>query len=322
MYTGKHKKQFVENQKMTVYKLKNGMYLNSNRHYEFDNNGVCFIVINGKTAPISFYFDTNISGTYFTKDDIAYIEGTRSFSFSDPIYSDKLSSYYNPKISPSEYIYKGLFKLSDIFNTELAELYFYKGYVKYDGKNGRYEVFSVTLQKQSEGYMLKIEYDNRILEAVVSSDAVKKHGVKIDSFLASSQNVKISYKNGDVFVGTVQGKGEYKFATGEKYTGTCKFYNIGYNEDIAVLFYYDNYDKRIIIPSDGVTTFADGTTATGDWLKQYENNKWEVSYIDEKGKQRNEWERIDESCKTLTEIRNMAAEKHRKLQEKIITWQC
>jgi len=159
----------------------------------------------------------------------------------------------------------------------------------------------VILQKQSEDYVLKMEFDDRILETVVSSENIKNYGFfEFNNLIKYSQNVKLNYKNGDAFIGVVEKddskytakKGEFKFKTGEIYKGEFVGRNMVYR------------NGRIFVPDKGETIFADGTTANGDWLKQYD-------FTD------NEWEQIYENRNSLTEIRDNAVRADKEKQQKL-----
>ena len=298
-----YKKQFVENQEITFFEMNPKFTLAFPKDYSISKKDEVFYIcgrFNGiYNEQLLSSLDTIASGVYFTKNETAYIKGVeRSY----------LSKYYNERFT----IYKqGIFQISNSedgntlttdpkkvrrVKTTITEIDSYQGYYNNDKNN------PVTLQKQSENYMLKIIFDDRVLETVVSPDIIKRYGFfAFDDFIKSSQNVKLNYNNGNIFIGIVEKnvdtykakQGEYKFTTGEKYTGTFGLGN---------LIYYDK--GRIFVPDQGETMFADGTTASGDWLKQY-------NFTD------NEWKQIYESSKSLTEIRNMAVRVNQEKQEKI-----
>lgn len=291
-----YKNQFVENQGVTFLELPNSIIP---QWYITENKGIAYINNPNnkeKTRPLSS-LDTIASGVYFIKNGTACIEGI--------VYSKFVSFLDNRAV------YKGVFQIS---NTEAGNtlttdpkeaiysysssgklkvnavtIYSYQGY--FNNKKGTVNDSNipVTLQKQLDDYILKIEFNDRILEAVVSSDKVRKSNLyfDFDDFIISSQNVKLTDKNGNVFTGIVEKygdqykpkEGKYIYANGEVYTGIMNIKSLG--------------DRNVLIHEQGKTVFADGTTANGDWTKQYN-----FTY--------DEWNEIWKNSKTLTEARDMA----------------
>ena len=72
---------------------------------------------------------------------------------------------------------------------------------------------------------------------------------------------------------------KYSYVNGEVYTGIIDRKSLG-----------SNY---VVVHEQGKTVFADGTTANGDWTKQY-------NFTD------SEWRQISANSKSLTDIRDMA----------------
>ena len=234
------------------------------------------------------------------------------------IYSVKNGNSYLTLITKGSDI-QGTFKISNRINGNGITV------EPKEAKNLKIEMTDLTnyveasnsLQKQSEdNYMLKMKFDDRTLETAVSFDYIEQevfpvinnlfkqeqqvqvlevvrvrevnYGiVNFDNFVEKANNVKLTYKNGDIFVGRVKKdnnkyaaqEGEYNFTTGEKYTGIIGRKSLG-----------GNY---IIVHEQGKTVFSDGTTANGDWTKQY-------IFTD------NEWRQISANSKSLTEIRDKA----------------
>lgn len=105
------------------------------------------------------------------------------------------------------------------------------------------------------------------------------------SFLKDNQTGKITFRNGNVFVGTIEIrtqfdytikpiKGEYKYVNGDKYIGTFESHA---NESIFF------YNKKIYILGEGEITFSDGTTVnSSDWLNQYDftEEQWKQIYVE------------------------------------------
>jgi hypothetical protein len=275
-----YKKQFVENQEVT--------FLKSNYYSE----------------------DTIVSGIYFTKNDTAYIKGfvplidfNRDKSIRGGIFqisntNEGNTLTTNPKKAFSRltsYRYTNALKIKDV------DIDYYQG--GFSSQNRGYPVtYPVTLQKPSDNYVLRMELKDGILETDISPDIVKKYGLEFKDLIKSSQNVKLTYKNGNVFVGAVDTydfspqKGEYKFKTGETYTGTIGTTRTAFGDISDHLVYCDS---RIRIPHEGKIVFIDGTVANGDWLKQYNFTA-------------DEWENIYDSSNSLTEIRDMAVNLQKK----------
>lgn len=128
-------------------------------------------------------------------------------------------------------------------------------------------------------YELKILFDDKTLEVVISPDTIKKYGFyAFDTFIENSKNVNLLYKNGDIYTGIVE-KGDV----------TGSIYDIYFN-------------KRIYVPSKGVTKFTNGEILNGDWLKSYD-------FTEE------DWRKIYATSKTLTEIRDNVYRKKSELDK-------
>ena len=58
-------------------------------------------------------------------------------------------------------------------------------------------------------YELKILFDDKTLEVVISPDTIKKYGFyAFDTFIENSKNVNLLYKNGDIYTVIVE-KGDW-----------------------------------------------------------------------------------------------------------------
>jgi hypothetical protein len=120
--------------------------------------------------------------------------------------------------------------------------------------------------------------------------------------ILNSENVKLSFKNGDVFTGTVKAdikvdrydyipvKGEYKYATGEVFNGE--------------IYYSDVFYK--FLPYQGIIVFTDGTIDDGNWL-----SKFNLSYMEQ--------EDLFRESKSLTELRNKVKRSSEEKEKKILT---
>ena len=147
---------------------------------------------------------------------------------------------------------------------------------------------------------LKLETPiNNLVEQEINSDFFK-------DYIKKSEKVKLTFKNGDSFIGTVKdnwsyhisanfipNNGEYKYSKGEVVTGE--------------IYYSDVYYKFLL--SKGTIVFQDGSIDDDSWLDKYSltNNEIEVMYRD---------------SESLTEIRNKAlsigAERGKEAKEKKI----
>lgn len=142
------------------------------------------------------------------------------------------------------------------------------------------EKYPLVFRKTSTNrYELKILFDDKTLEVVISPDTIKKYGFyAFDTFIENSKNVNLLYKNGDIYTGIVE-KGDV----------TGSIYDIYFN-------------KRIYVPSKGVTKFANGEILNGDWLKSYDFTE-------------KDWRKIYAKSKTLTEIRDNVYRKKSELDK-------
>ncbi len=252
--------------------------------------------------------DTIVSGRYYCTDDgTSYIAGiwkvnSRSYDF---------------------IITKGTFKVSNKRNgigvtankkegqklrIAIEDLSYYKS-LDYDNRADYYD--TIILQKLPDNkYSLKIRYKDLTLEETIPFKLNQKiNFYNFDNYIKKSRQVKLSFKNGDVFIGKIKSasyflassdyyyadyapdSGEYIYKTGEISKG---------------IFEYNNYFNRFYL-EEGVTVFADGSKGKGDWLFQPDLTT-------------SEQERIYRNGKSPTEMRNMAKriieEKEKKLHEK------
>jgi hypothetical protein len=269
----------------------------------------------------------NLSGKYFIKNNIPLLEcsfenmslgGTtdRRYFHENQGSSTKglfkvANNNYGKSLTPAQDSRNG-----NALNIELVDIYHYSGNL-FPGYNRRYMYYDeVLFQKQSDGqYILKIKLrnPNKIsLETNVPMRLVQENGFNdFNYFIEKSQQVKIYFENNDVFIGTVRNvggsymkgvtpdgeiykpvKGEYKYSTGEVYTGL-------YNKDSqwGRPLFSDREDDKI--------TFTDGTIGNGNWLKQYNLNDTEIDEFFKKSK-------------SPTELRDFAKGNQQKLEEERI----
>jgi hypothetical protein len=300
-----YKKQFVENQEITFLEFP-GKDENLAFYYVSERDGVFYIqnrYEKNEIRPLSS-LDTIASGIYFTKNGNAYISGILHSNFINKSVYRGVIKISNTgagntlTTDPDETFYRlTSFKYTQKLKVDIEDIYFYQGYYNDYPLNN----IPIIIQKQSEGYLLRMEFDDRILETVVSSENIKNYGfLKFDDLIKSSQNVKLNYKNGNAFIGVVEKddskftakQGEFKFKTGEIYKGAFGGRNMVY------------LNGRIFVPDKGETIFADGATANGDWLKQY-------NFTD------NEWKQIYKNSNSLTEIRDNAVRANEEKQQKL-----
>ncbi len=246
--------------------------------------------------------DTLVTGIYLFKDGIPFLDGT--------VTRKEIAT------KSSRFI-KGLFKVTngkqgnnlttvpaDASDLQIETVdiydYHYQGYFNYPH-------YPMEMRKQQGNYFVKIDLDDRLLETVISSES---SSLPLGGSIESSQDVKLNYKNGDVFIGSVQNgssysnqqdkyfpkEGEYTFASKDKIKGSFEF-------DKPVFGFYFDW---IYIPPQSETIFADGTTASGDWLEQYNLTKEETEQI-KKGC----------SCQSPTEIRDIAVRIANQKQQKL-----
>jgi len=286
--------------------------------------------------------DTIISGTYFIKDGISYVEGKKEeikeyrdrningtkkrivtnglFKITNSIY--KVVSDYDPlndrlsikneknvlAVSPLaddkfwKEVRKDLKKLPATFLTasyldiKVADVYSYKGYLKEYSS-----LIPINVQKKGDNYYLKIDFRDRTLETIISYETLKKSNFldfDFDSFsyltkiIKTSENVKLTFKNGNIFIGEVYYdkyeynpiEGLYRFSNGDEVIG-------------KVQIVFDKQDDggyyNLGLWKDSKTTFADGNVVYGDWAEKYKNVL-----------SRQEWSEVLKNSKTLTEIRD------------------
>jgi len=142
--------------------------------------------------------DTIISGILVIKEGISYLESTINSRRILTINRSSTRGLY--RVTNNKYSNNLTAIPADAgkLNIETADVYYYQGYYN-NALN------PVVLQKQQDNYLLKIEFDDRILETSVSYDIVKKYGfLAFDDFIKNSQNIKLSYNNGNSFVGIVE----------------------------------------------------------------------------------------------------------------------
>jgi hypothetical protein len=227
-----YKKQFVENRNLTFIDY-------SNRKDEVSG-------------------DTVISGKYFIKDGIAYIDGVwkNENSFIEGVF--KIANNVNGTGLTANP--KNSYKLK----IEPVAVSCYNSPACHFKEN-------IASDRKPE-YSLKIVYEGRTLETSISTELIDRYGFfSFSYFITNSQQVKLTYEDGSVFTGTVEQikadnaiyplEGECRYATGEIFTGTWRNY-----------YHYG-------IPLNGKWTFADGSVEEGNWIKKYDLTQYEYTKI-------------------------------------------
>ena len=236
--------------------------------------------------------DTIISGKYFIKDGNPSIEGNVNLEEEGVSKNGlfKVTNNANNQLVPVSAI-------SNKLNIKISDIYYYKniGGIYNSGYLG-----ALILKKLPDNtFSINIKYNDLALETTIPFLSFQEFDSNEMEYLKSeiikSKQVKLSYNNGDIFIGKVIHRndlpayskyesadyvpksGKYKYATGEVCTGT---------------FYYSNYYQNIYL-DEGTTMFADGSIEKDNWLKNYSLDS-------------NQEEKIYNVRKSLTEMRNMA----------------
>lgn len=166
-------------------------------------------------------------------------------------------------------------------------------------------VFEELTQYSDRAFLLKIKYTSKQkvnsiveMELIINKNLIDKYGYwATDEFVNNTPQVKMTWKNGDVFTGKVENTrdsssvtqkltiGEYEFVTGEVFRGNL------------------SGEYRRGIPVSGIMNFTDGTFEKGDWVAEY--------YI-----ANNEWDEQVAPLKNLTEQHKLTIRLHKEIIEK------
>lgn len=287
--------KFVEGQKITFFNTKSEASKIDLPYLDM------FPITNTKLS------DTLINGKYFVKDGIPYIKGTvnlvREGSFKKGLF--KVTNNENNELLPISNVISKL-------NIELADIYYYKHIEEAENLE------TLILKKLSDDtFSINIQYIDFTLETIIPLVIFQKFASNEVEYLKSeilkSKQVKLSYNNGDVFIGNVMyindlppysvyesgdyvpKKGEYRYAKGEVCSGDFGFSNI---------FNSIHLEK-------GTTLFTDGSIEKDYWIGEYY-----LSLEEEK--------RIHRESNSLTEMLKMAksikgVKDKKKEESKIIT---
>lgn len=277
------KKKYVEGQELT--------FLKNLDFYSLTNYG---------------FSDTIVSGKYYCSDNgTSYIKGIWKRNFN-----------YGYKIT----ILKGTFKVTNTktgigitankkegvkLKILIDDLLYFK--TTRENTVTDHKDTYVLEKLPDNNYSLIIKYKGITLDATMPFVVEQNiNSYYLDNYIKKSKQAKLSFKNGDVFIGTVKEKsllpaysyfkadyapdcGEYRYATGEVCTGT---------------FEYNNYYHQFYLVK-GITEFTDGSLGKDHWIKQYNLTSRET-------------ERIYRTSKSLTVRRNMAKEIYEEKEKKLL----
>ncbi len=280
--------KFVEGQKITFFNTKS------------ETSKIDLPYLDMFTIKNTKLTDTIISGNYFIKNSMPYIEGT--------LYLGNDGSLTRGLFKVTNYEKKELVPIStneSKLNIEISDIYYY-------------QIGILILKKLPDNtFSINIKYNDLTLETTIPSLSFQEFNSNEMEYLKSeiikSKQVKLSYNNGDVFIGYVIHRndlpayskyelgdyapksGEYRYAKGEVCNGDFGFSNI---------FNSIHLDK-------GTTLFTDGSIEKDYWIGKYHLS------LDEE-------EKIHRESNSLTEMLIMAKSikgvEDKKLEEsKIVT---
>lgn len=279
-----YEKQFIEGQIISFY----------NTSTQSDKVSFGYISVPYSKTNLS---NQMISGTYFVREGISYLDVT--FADTDNFIQGlfKVSNTHDGNgLSPNH-------KEARKLNIEPVNIIQCSGY----NRSGD----PVFLQKNSNDYVLKIELDDSNLEVSITSDYMEKNfyssvsklfkyrnaidsryemPLDFDDYIKNSENVKLTYQNGDIFLGQIENskgkyrakEGKYTFSNGEIFTGTL-----------------NDYSSEIW--TNGMWIFTDGNVENGDWLKKYNVTKDNLA-----------------SVSTMTEKHSLAIQLYEQRQKRIM----
>ena len=172
-------------------------------------------------------------------------------------------------------------------------------------KNGD-KLIIKTLNKTN--YLLEIIEPKLKLETPINNSVEQEIKYNIfEDYILKSKNVKLTYKNGDIFHGTVKINTDYSQIS-TNYVPNYGEYNY-YTGEVAngEIYYSDAFHKFLLYK--GSIIFNDGSKDNENWLDKYNFDYFEMV-------------KMYSNNKSLTEIRNKAksigVEKEKKIQEKKI----
>ncbi|TYA52724.1 hypothetical protein [Formosa maritima] len=246
--------------------------------------------------------DTIVSGKYFTKDGNSYIDG--------------LWKQWDRDFKELVRV-KGVFKVSNNENGIG---------ITTNKKKGKGIIINVLSENP---YYINISYKYYYFGRFISSFSLESNITNFeeeeldrdlmrwsphdifDKQILNDKKVKFSFKNGDVFIGSIKRDtnsngfyyhmvphiGEYKYKNGDIINGE--------------IYYYDFFGGRLkFYPEENsYTVFEDGTVEKGEWVKKY----FSSLNNDEKAD-------LYKNCESLTELRDKSKiiidKKNKKIEEK------
>jgi hypothetical protein len=278
-----NKKQFVENQKIT------------------------FMSVTNPASRVDAYElkDTLISGKYYcSKDGNSYIDGFWEVE--------------NPDI---DIVIKGIFRISNkengigitankkegrSFSVNIEKTLYYKAF------DSEKEEIIILQRVPKDTFSLKIKYRDLTLETLLPKATegiaieMKKDGtISNIPDIIISQQVILTYGNGDVFNGSVKYVSDNNFSHEPSYKPKEGEYRYANGEIFIGKWGERNSWQREKIPIDGQMQFTDGSIENGNWLQKYNVREETLS-----------------NANTLTEKHNLAirlyeAERQKLQEEKI-----
>ena len=294
-----HKKQFVENQKVTF--ISNPFY-DDYRYRIKKKDGKAFLHFNRSNKDLSTS-EPFISGVYINRNDTPFIKGEMH-----PYYRmtcEGTFMFYNAK-QDNKYILSPSTTGVEVFYFDVS------GTKSYRVTDAEYEIHG---EKQGNEYSVSVDFSDKSKILSLETQAtdlmnLQRFDLYNPDFWKELKPVEINYTNGDQFIGTVgiittddNGyklrrenivprivplNGEYTYHTGETFVG-----------EYSPIRYVDG---KLRVPK-GKITFSDGSIAPENWLSQYDFTS-------------EEWRQIYNDCKSLTEIRDMSAQLEERKRQK------
>lgn len=275
-----YKGQFVNNSQITIYRLPG-----SAKYRKKERGNKIYFKSKNREKTLSA-LDIMADGIYCKTNGKAYIKGE-----------------YHPQ---SFIVYKGIFSLcnysdgvSVITNAKKGSPFKF-GIINVDYCHVRDDNnWEISVSKTIDKYFIKANFLNSdnmenlagaIPLKAIHIDDLKYY--KVFNLLSKIEYAKVTFKNGDSFVGTLkieaQAKatgdwriswsklsGDYKYATGETFEGLW--------QQIATT--RAGEELRISIPTSGVMTFKDGQSIKGNWLTgfSFTGSEWEKIFNGNRG---------------------------------------
>lgn len=141
-------------------------------------------------------------------------------------------------------------------------------------------------------YNLEIKYIALKLETSINNLVEQEVNYSIfNDYIKKSKQVKLTFKNGDLFTGTVKEPGVYDYYSADFVTDNGEYkYSTG--EVCNGEIFYSNFYYKFLLYK-GTIVFKDGSVGDDSWLKQYDLSD-------------NEIEELYRNSESLTDMRNKA----------------